>query len=105
MNTAVRVLLHLLVHVLSSDALVKGYAVKLSSSRLKSSAKQLKHKLQKFNEQEYFRDITEEVPTFFQRKNKNGKILNAFQQDSWFEIRTKHTGNIWLGLLTFSKQI
>ena len=100
MNAAVCVSLHLLVHVLSFDVLsflVKGYAVKRSSSRLRSSAKQLEHKLQKLNVQEYFGDITEEAPTFFQRKNKNGSILNALQQDSWFELRTKHTGNVRLG--------
>ena len=59
----------------------------------------LKHKVQKFSPQDYLGDMAEEVPTFFKRKNRNGKIVNAFEEDTWFKIRTRNAGQSEAGAL------
>jgi hypothetical protein len=79
--------------MLSFSALVTGLLSAKSSYHVKKSPKWFKDKLQNLNAREYFGDITEEVPTFFHRQNKDGKTVNAFEED-WFEIRCKHPGRI-----------
>jgi hypothetical protein len=96
MNLAVCISVHLLLHMLSLDVLVKGDVGKMSHPVRRSPPEQLNHKLQKFNAQKYLGKHTEEVPTFLQRKDKNGNFLSAFQQDNWLEMHTSHTSNVLL---------
>ena len=93
MNTSVRTSFYFVLCLLSVVAFVTGVPNVRSFYHDHNYPQWLKHKAQKFNPQDYLGDVAEEVPTFFKRKNKNGKIVNAFEEDTWFKIRSRNTGN------------
>ena len=63
-------------------------------SRVKIPPKWFKDEVQKLNAQKYpvVSELTE-VPTFFQRRNKDGKTVNAFEEGTWCKIHSRHSGN------------
>jgi hypothetical protein len=84
--------------MLNVAAVVTGSPDAQSSYRTRNAPKWFKDKLQSLNAQESLGEI-EEVPTFFRRRNKDGKMMNAFEQDTWFEIHARHSGKIKFSLV------
>ena len=94
MSSSTRTSFYFVLCVLSVVAFVTGVPQNVKSFYHGHNYPQwLKHKMQKFNPQDYLGDMAEEVPTFFKRKSKNGEILNAFEEDTWFKIRARNSGN------------
>jgi hypothetical protein len=88
--------------MLNVAAVVTGSPDAQSSHRTRNAPKWFKagfkDRLQSLNAQESLGEIAE-VPTFFRRRNKDGKIMNAFEQDTWFEIHARHSGKIKFSLV------
>ena len=98
MTSTVRIWFCVLLYMLNVAAVVTGSPDAQSSYRTRNAPKWFKDKLQSLNAQESLGEI-EEVPTFFRRRNKDGKIMNAFEQDTWFEIHARHSGKIKFSLV------
>jgi hypothetical protein len=95
MSASVRVFFYFVLCWLSGGALVRagmpnGRAFNHKTQNFPQWLKH--HRFQKFNPQEYVGDMREEVPTFFHRRNKDGKILNALVEDTWFKLCTSAEG-------------
>ena len=90
MSSTLHISLYLLLHMLRFGTIVRD--VKISEYRVRNPPKQFKDKTQNLNAQENLREITGDAPTFFRRQDKDGKIRNAFQQDTW--IQRKPSGNM-----------
>ena len=94
MNSTVRNSFRLLVYLLTFSAQIKASPSHASRvSRIKIPPKWFKDEVQKLNAQKYrvLGEITE-VPTFFQRRDKDGKIVNAFEEGAFCKIHSQHSG-------------
>ena len=100
MNATVHILFHLLLHMACFGVFEAGLsdAVKQPFFYVKNPPKWLEQKLQNLHAQEVPEPIKNDriftLPTFFGRRNKDGKIVNAFDRHAWLEIRSRPSGNI-----------
>lgn len=90
MSSTVRHLFALLVYVLTFSALVVALPLHAdkTSSRTKNPPRWLRDRLQKHP----VLGESTQVPTFFQRRNKYGKTVNAFEEGAWCKIQTRNSG-------------
>ena len=88
MSSTVRHLFVLLVHVLTFSALVAALTLHAGINITKIPPRWFRDRLQKHP----VLGESTQVPTFFQRRNKDGKTVNAFEEGAWCKIRTQNSG-------------
>ena len=88
MSSTVRHLFALLVYVLTFSALVAALSLHAGINNTKIPPRWFRDRRQKHP----LLGESTQVPTFFQRRNKDGKTVNAFEEGAWCKIQTRNSG-------------